>query len=559
MVRTTNRVAKANAILAAVTVCGGISLLWTSVANGLPLVSLTFVLGVAMVVVSELYPLAMPQGSINLASAGFFSILLVYGINPALWVLTIGGALAFVRAPFRGLRSVSSLGNYVLSLTLAVAFLHWVHVRRNDLLLYIPIAVVVFTVVNHTLVNVYYYVLQGAETIHGIALSLTWDMVGWVITLPLALTFLYLHQTLAGWGSALAAIPFAALAVSIGLWQQVRQHNDRMETAARGSARIAQATTSQELFQVVSEALAETIGYSTLSIHVWDTAHQQLDAAYLVHPHQAQLPAEALIVRPGLGIAGAVLASGDAELIVDLDKDPRFHRNPVDPLHSRSALVVPLKTDSDVLGLVVATHEDLQHYSQEHLQLARILAAQAAVALERNELYRQKEHLSLTDPMIPELYNYRWFKQVLSKAVAEGSRDQPVSLAFLDLDHFKGVNDSFGHPTGDSVLREVVRLARHAVRQQDVLARYAGDEFVLLLTHTSEAEAIEVVERVALAVESHRFAEIGSSLTISCGVASFPGDAESEEQLLALADARMYLQKSARRQRVRHPETSEIS
>lgn len=558
MVRTTNRVAKANAILVAVTVAGGLCLLFTTLTRGLPLVSVTFVLGVAMVVVSELYPLAMPQGSINLASAGFFSILLVYGIDPALWVMTAGGALAFIRAPYRGLRSLSNLGNYVLSLTLAVAVVHGLHVRRSDLVVYIPIAVVAFTVVNHTLVNVYYYVLEGPETLHGMALSLAWDAVGWVITLPLALAFLFLHKIMGDWGSVLAAIPFTALAVSIGLWQKVRQHNDRMETAARGSARIAQATTSQELFQVVSEALEATTGYSDLSIYLWDADHRQLHAHFVVHPYKDQLPSEALIVEPGIGIAGAVLESGEAELVEDVDKDIRVHRAPGDPLYVRSALIVPLKTDSDVLGLVIATHVDRQHYNREHLQLARILAAQAAVALERNELYRQKEHLALTDPMIPELYNYRWFKQVLAKAVAEGGVDKPVSLAFLDLDHFKWVNDTFGHLTGDHVLREVVRLARHAVRQQDVLARYAGDEFVLLLTHTSEAEALEVVERVALAVESHRFAELGSPLTVSCGVASFPGDAETEEQLLALADARMYLQKSARRQRVRQAETSEI-
>jgi diguanylate cyclase (GGDEF)-like protein len=173
-------------------------------------------------------------------------------------------------------------------------------------------------------------------------------------------------------------------------------------------------------------------------------------------------------------------------------------------------------------------------------------------ALEKRRLLRAAgerdfyKHLSQIDGLT-EVYNRRTFEDLLSAEIARSGRfRRPLSLLMIDLDHLKISDDSFGHQVGDAILRDVAWLLRRSVRNCDVVARYGGDEFAVILVETGKAAAINTANRLSRAVEVpspklHReFAFDDWTMTVSTGVASYPTDARDKAELVEKADQALY-------------------
>jgi diguanylate cyclase (GGDEF)-like protein len=162
------------------------------------------------------------------------------------------------------------------------------------------------------------------------------------------------------------------------------------------------------------------------------------------------------------------------------------------------------------------------------------------------------ESLAAADP-VTGLPNHRTLVSALDVELERARRyHHPCTALFLDLDHFKALNDSYGHPTGDSALREFASVVRTALRGIDTLARWGGEEFVAVLPETDIEPGLAVAERVRAAVAAHTFwAARGAHLTCSIGVASYPGDAENRDELIEMADRAMYAAKHLGRNQVR--------
>ena len=161
------------------------------------------------------------------------------------------------------------------------------------------------------------------------------------------------------------------------------------------------------------------------------------------------------------------------------------------------------------------------------------------------------------DAVVDELtgvYNRRYLENQLSAKLGEAKRyHHPFSFVMTDIDHFKLVNDTLGHPFGDLVLRETAHLTRRQMRKEDILARYGGEEFAIILPHTDRAGTIILGERVRAAVAGHVFAqgERRTQITVSVGVAVYPvNDIETTEELIACADRRLYMAKHGGRNQV---------
>lgn len=171
------------------------------------------------------------------------------------------------------------------------------------------------------------------------------------------------------------------------------------------------------------------------------------------------------------------------------------------------------------------------------------LAAQVAAFLRTKDRLDQLRDQAVIDELTG-VYNRRYLDEQLSSRLAEAQRyAAPFSIGLLDIDHFKLVNDTHGHPVGDAVLAETASLTRRQMRKEDLLARYGGEEFAVVLPHTDRLGAAILAERVREAVADHTFEVGGTALriTISMGLSSFPLDeADSGEQLMLVADKRLY-------------------
>jgi two-component system, cell cycle response regulator len=170
------------------------------------------------------------------------------------------------------------------------------------------------------------------------------------------------------------------------------------------------------------------------------------------------------------------------------------------------------------------------------------------------ELANQRlRKLSITDGLT-ELFNHRHVHELLQEEFDRSRRThEPVAVVMMDLDHFKNVNDTHGHPTGDLILYETAQILRETAREIDMPGRYGGEEFILILPNTGESEAARFAERVRDRIKEHIFRDDSTEvrMTVSCGAASFPAPGiDSPETLLKAADQALYEAKRAGRDRV---------
>ena len=177
------------------------------------------------------------------------------------------------------------------------------------------------------------------------------------------------------------------------------------------------------------------------------------------------------------------------------------------------------------------------------LRAVRLLLEPAAVALDNALLLKRAEALSVTDDLT-HLYNSRYLNSVLRRETKRASRSgRPLSLLFIDLDGFKAVNDTHGHLCGSQALVEAAAVIRGSARETDVVARFGGDEFALVLPDTGGEGAFAVGERIRERIAAQQFlADDGLDihLTVSVGVATLPDVAASAEELVQAADKAMY-------------------
>lgn len=188
----------------------------------------------------------------------------------------------------------------------------------------------------------------------------------------------------------------------------------------------------------------------------------------------------------------------------------------------------------------------------ERLPALSVFRNQAATAISNARLFERAERMAITDGLTG-LYNHRHFLELLDREFRSALRRQaPLSLLVTDIDSFKLVNDTYGHLAGDQLVREVAHELSASLRRTDVLARFGGDEFVIILPNTSQMQAVEVAEKVRRRIASRDF-RIGSSgkihTTVSVGVAAYPEAAQSRQELVERADRAAYYSKQTGRNR----------
>lgn len=307
----------------------------------------------------------------------------------------------------------------------------------------------------------------------------------------------------------------------------------------------------QQVLRTIMEHLNDLLRPRQYSLLLLDEHTGELVFHLAVGEGAERLPG--LRLAPGEGIAGWVTTHCQSLLVADVRRDPRFASrfDAVSQSTTQAVLAVPLVFHGRPVGVIelVNALED-RPFQAEDLQLVQMLAEFAAIAIANARTYRRLEELTIVDEHTG-LYNARHLRRVLEVEAERGRRfHHPFSVIFLDLDRFKQVNDTWGHAMGSLLLARVGELLQNCLRRVDVPTRYGGDEFVLVLPETGRDAAIDVARRIA---DSLRTADlladkgIEARVSGSFGVATFPDDGTSGEELLAAADSAMYRVKATGR------------
>lgn len=224
------------------------------------------------------------------------------------------------------------------------------------------------------------------------------------------------------------------------------------------------------------------------------------------------------------------------------------------------ALTVKGSIQEKVLGLESGADDYLSKpYSEQELN-ARIYSCMRTKALqdELKEKNRQLEQvlakvemLAITDPLT-EIYNRRYFETTIEREFIMSKRyNSPLSCLMIDIDYFKKINDEFGHRIGDIVLKQVAMLIKNCIRQADTIARWGGEEFIILLPNTKKENTQGITSRILESVSVHKFPEIGRPITVSIGAAGIPNpEIDNPEKLINISDLALYQAKAKGRNRV---------
>lgn len=248
-----------------------------------------------------------------------------------------------------------------------------------------------------------------------------------------------------------------------------------------------------------------------------------------------------------------VLAKGASLVIKDLEKDFRFRGLDMAQFKGRSFHLSPLlSSQGAVAGLVRVESAKREAMDQEDGRLLESLVVLASLAFENAKLYREAQELAVTDGLTRLLLRRSLLERIeqeLRRGLEQGT---PTSLVMMDIDHFKSVNDTYGHPAGDAVLRDVAAMVRRSVRDVDVCGRYGGEEFGVLLPQTDAKGAQLVAERIREAVRARPFELRGEQrqVTVSLGVSTAPVHGSDSRTLIEAADTALYASKQNGRDRV---------
>lgn len=307
----------------------------------------------------------------------------------------------------------------------------------------------------------------------------------------------------------------------------------------------------EDTLSILVNKVGHIVPFDTCAVYLYDELK-----AYATAAHVAGKNAETLrnhCVAPGEGVTGFALANRRAvnQLHPSLDFAGLKLEQGGD---YRSMAALPLFKDERLLGALAVYSMELGEYTDDHMRLLETVTRLASDALANAMQHAVAESNALTDSLtgLPNArYMHLRFEEEASRARRNGRRFQVI---MLDLDNFKQVNDTFGHKTGDKMLREIAQLLQAQLREYDFLARYAGDEFVAIVQDLLPQQIEELRERIETTISNfslHVRGDRRASVGISVGAATYGIDGETLDHLLIAADQAMYRAKSQHREQRR--------
>jgi diguanylate cyclase (GGDEF)-like protein/PAS domain S-box-containing protein len=306
----------------------------------------------------------------------------------------------------------------------------------------------------------------------------------------------------------------------------------------------------EEVFDSFAAEMVRLISFDRLSVAILDESGSYLRIFASGSRVDSGWGMESIIPVVGTG-PGWVVLNEQSFIHTDTRERQQFIEDEI--LYEdgiRSYIIIPLESRRKVVGTFGLGSRQPGTYSKQDLPLLNQLSKQISVAIENVKLYQQTKENSILDD-VSSLFNFRYFHQSLDRELKLVARHRSrLSLIFLDLDNFKQINDTHGHLRGSRVLRAVGFLLRAAVRETDIAARYGGDEFVVILPDTDLALAKRLGERIRKIICHHIFLRdegLNERLGASIGVATYPSEAHTKEELIQLADERMYRDKKKNR------------
>ena len=300
----------------------------------------------------------------------------------------------------------------------------------------------------------------------------------------------------------------------------------------------------KEILELIMLKVSQLIDAQNWSLLLQDEATGELTFEIVVGINKDLV--QAIRLAAGEGIACQVAATGLPLFVPSVKGDPRFNRK-IDMLTgftTHSIICLPLKIHGEILGVIeIINVKDMGIFKTNDLPILTILADYAAIAIENSRYFSRIQKMGITDEYTG-LYNARFLHQMLDELIQEDShRERKFAVVFVDVDNFKEVVDEYGHLLGTQVLKEVGETISSCLTEKDILVKYGGDEYVIILPVVNKQTAFHFTEKIVHAIRRSIYLKSEPrhvKVTASFGIAMYPGDAQTKKDLLIVADNLMY-------------------
>lgn len=417
----------------------------------------------------------------------------------------------------------------------------------SDLILFGLIYQVINMFVNHVVLYTFLQLTKqenegffGQDTI--------WDFAGLVVTFPFGIMLYLLNVHVGPIAFVLLGIPFFMITFLVRLYSNSERVNEDLNQASEIGHELADRLSGHAIVDLFLTRITKMLPVDfAYIIDIKDGELQFLKAVENnEEAHVYQTHGEILS-----SIAGIVYKTDKSVLF---SKQSEWRRSDFDflPFNTESIISVPIKRNQKIEGILVIASRKKYAFETHQLQILSLLCSYFAVSLEKakyvQEAVSQSERCGLT-----KLYNYRYLEKQLEIKMDEllNGELRQLSLIMMDIDLFKGINDTYGHQSGNDILFNLARFLEMEIGDQGILARYGGEEFVVILPNYSKIEAMNLAEEIRLKIESTTFdviSDLGDepllmsiNITMSIGVSTAPEDCDDAMTLIRNADRALYI------------------
>lgn len=344
-------------------------------------------------------------------------------------------------------------------------------------------------------------------------------------------------------------MPFVAIAFIFKLYYSTQKVNDFLQQASEIGYQL---TSSFKVDEVIDIFLKKLFGM--MPVEYAFILHVRGDHLEVISHSESgeEKPLENIKFKKGEGIAGRAWVTRRPQVYSKRSQWNHLSKGHFSP-HVESLLVVPIEKNHEVYGVIGLASVRKYSFEKFHVMIVKILGAYLGVAIENAKIYEQTKQESERCPLT-NLYNYRYFEKIIGQYFPLKSNEEhveEVSLIILDVDHFKKVNDTYGHQGGDDILCELAQRLLTTIGDSGVVSRYGGEEFLILLPNVSRDKCFRIAENIRLQIalkpfsikrniESERVIQ-NVQVTVSIGIASAPVDADEPVALIRHADRAMYV------------------
>ena len=341
---------------------------------------------------------------------------------------------------------------------------------------------------------------------------------------------------------------------NVRLYENAVKSTNRLTTLYKLGQRISAHLRPEEVYHAIHRATKDLMSSDTFILSFYDKDNQMINDVYFIDHDVPQNPSQ----RPiGTGLFSRAITENRSLMFNDFTEEDIKKTQAViigdekDETLVRSLIVVPLRIGKEIKGILSTQSYQANAFTEDDKETLELLATQSAIALENSRLFTELQDMAMTDALT-KIYNRRKFFEIAELEFERSRRYQhPLSVIMMDIDHFKLVNDNYGHAAGDVVLKQVAKICQDSMRNVDILARYGGEEFVVMLPETTVDEAQLTAERLRMLIARTPIMvdQVSLPITLSFGVVELDSTCKNIEELLDRSDQAMYHSKRHGRNR----------